>query len=164
MGRAVLTVVSIYLQKHAVPIAQIPELFDSVRAQVQRMLAGDDGVAVAGGTRGRGKNGSAEPVVVPAGDRLMPVMAVSDSVKDDVVYCLVCAQPGTVLTRHVRNKHGLTVAEYRRRLGLPIDFPVVARKYSKERSVIGRQRGFKRRRKRRGEDGAGGEGSDRTAA
>ena len=51
---------------------------------------------------------------------------------------LVCLETGTrhvLLRRHLKETLGLTPAEYRRRWGLPDDYPMIAENYAKSRKA-----------------------------
>ena len=50
-----------------------------------------------------------------------------------------------VLKRYLATRFGLTPAEYRKRWGLPSDYPMVAPAYAERRSTLARQFGLGRK-------------------
>ena len=50
-----------------------------------------------------------------------------------------------VLKRHLKTTHDTTPDDYRKRWGLPQDYPMVAPNYAKERSALARKIGLGRK-------------------
>ncbi len=86
-----------------------------------------------------------EPVVVADGERPVPAVPIEESVTDSQIFCLECGKGFKTLKRHLSNSHGLTPEAYRKKWGLPKDYPLVAPNYSARRSVTAKQIGLGRR-------------------
>lgn len=65
-----------------------------------------------------------------------PAVPIEESVKDDYIVCLEDGRRMKVLKRHLRTKYNMSPEEYRRRWGLPPEYPVVAPNYARLRSRI----------------------------
>jgi predicted transcriptional regulator len=70
----------------------------------------------------------------------VPAVPVAESVQDEFIVCLEDGKRLKSLRRHLRQSFGMSLDEYRRKWRLPDDYPVVAPRYSRERSDIGRRR------------------------
>ena len=79
-----------------------------------------------------------------AGRALRPAVPVDQSVHEDYIVSLEDGRHYRSLRRHLMAKHGLTPDEYRRKWGLPPDYPMVAPSYAKERSEVARRSGLGR--------------------
>lgn len=73
------------------------------------------------------------------------------SLAGDGIVSFIDGQTYKVLKRHL-SKHGLTPYDYRKRYGLPFDYPIVAPEYSARRSIMARSSGLGRVAKRSGGD------------
>ena len=76
-----------------------------------------------------------------------PAVPVRQSVHDDYIICLEDGKKLKMLKRYLRTRFNLTPDEYRRRWGLPPDYPMVAPSYSNLRSSFAKQIGLGRQRK-----------------
>ena len=85
--------------------------------------------------------------VAPA--RPEPAVPVRKSVQREFIVCLEDGKQTKTLKRHLATGHGLTPAEYRRRWGLPDDYPMVAPAYAARRSDFAKQIGLGRGVRRR---------------
>ena len=85
-------------------------------------------------------------------DRLKPAVPVSKSVHEDFIVCLEDGKQLKMLKRYLRSRYNMSPEEYRRKWGLPPDYPMVAPAYAARRSdfakKIGLGRGVRRRRER----------------
>ncbi len=86
-----------------------------------------------------------ESVTAAESDQLTPAVPIESSVTDDVIYCLESGRGFKTLKRHLSSKYGMTPDEYRRKWGLPEDYPMVAPNYSKRRSETAKKIGLGRR-------------------
>jgi predicted transcriptional regulator len=81
--------------------------------------------------------------------RQRPAVPVSRSVQHDYVICLEDGKQLKMLKRYLRSRYNISPEEYRRKWGLPPDYPMVAPAYAKRRSdfakKIGLGRGVRRR-------------------
>ena len=73
---------------------------------------------------------------------LIPAVDPENSVTDDYIICLEDGQKYKSLKRHLRTKFELTPKAYREKWGLPSDYPMVAKNYSKERSRLAKRTGL----------------------
>ena len=73
---------------------------------------------------------------------LIPAIAIEDSVTDEFIYCLEDGLPFKSLKRHLRTKYNLTPETYRDKWDLPVDYPIVAPSYPRERAKIARHTGL----------------------
>lgn len=71
-----------------------------------------------------------------------PAVPIRQSARRDYIVCLDCGWRGQMLRRHVTTAHGLTVADYRARWKLPVDYPMTATGYSERRSTMAKQFGL----------------------
>ena len=76
---------------------------------------------------------------------------------EDYIVCLEDGAKLKMLKRYLSSRYGLTPEDYRRRWGLPPDYPMVAPSYATRRSEFARQIGRGRgvRGRPRAEDGTG---------
>ena len=71
-----------------------------------------------------------------------PAVPVKKSVTPDYIICLEDGKQLKMLKRYLRSTHGMTPEEYRKRWGLPADYPMVAPKYAEKRSKIAKSLGL----------------------
>jgi len=76
------------------------------------------------------------PGEVRAEERLKPAVPISKSVTNDHIVCLQDGKKLKMLKRYLRSKYDMSPDEYRRRWGLPADYPMVAPSYTERRSAI----------------------------
>lgn len=77
-----------------------------------------------------------------------PAVPVAESVTDDYIICLEDGQELKMLKRYLRRRYNMTPEEYRRKWGLPPDYPMVSPNYSKKRRRLAKAIGLGRMRKR----------------
>ena len=84
-------------------------------------------------------------------ERPRPAVAIKKSVFPDYIVCLEDGKKLKMLKRHLKTAYNLTPEEYRKRWGLPIDYPMVAPNYAKHRSNLAKKIGLgtKPRKRRR---------------
>jgi predicted transcriptional regulator len=80
----------------------------------------------------------------PAAERGKPAVPISRSVQPDYLVCLEDGKQLKMLKRYLRSRYNLTPEEYRRRWGLPPDYPMVAPGYAARRSEFAKQIGLGR--------------------
>ena len=82
--------------------------------------------------------------------RQKPATPVSRSVQPDYIVCLEDGAKLKMLKRYLRSRYDMSPEEYRRKWGLPADYPMVAPNYAARRSdfakKIGLGRGVRRKR------------------
>ena len=84
-------------------------------------------------------------------DRPRPAVAITTSISPHSIFSLSSAKTLNTLHPHLTTTHNLTPDEYRKRWGLPPDYPMVAPNYAKHRSNLAKKIGLgtKPRKRRR---------------
>ena len=114
-------IVAAYVTKHGVPTSELGGLIHTVHDALV----------------GLGK-APAEP------ERRRPAVPVARSVQHDYIVCLEDGKRLKMLKRYLRARFGMTPEEYRRRWGLPADYPMVAPVYAARRSDFAKKIGLGR--------------------
>ncbi|MDK4703401.1 MucR family transcriptional regulator [Rhizobium sp. CNPSo 4062] len=70
---------------------------------------------------------------------LKPAVPIKKSITDDYLICLEDGGKYKSLKRHLNSKYGLTPEEYRRKWGLPADYPMVSASYAAARSTLAKK-------------------------
>lgn len=83
--------------------------------------------------------------VAKAEEPKKPAVPISKSVHDDYIVCLEDGTKLKVLKRYLRTKYNMSVEEYKKRWGLPSDYPVVAPNYARRRSELAKSIGLGRK-------------------
>ena len=117
------TVVAAYLACNKVALEDLPKLVSTVYSALQAL-----------GTPGAAPIAAAEPQE--------PAVPIKKSVTDDHVICLEDGKKFKSMKRHLATKYGMTPADYRKKWGLPKDYPMAAPNYAKERSALARKIGL----------------------
>ena len=81
---------------------------------------------------------------------LVPAVPPERSVFPDYIICLENGRRFRTLRRHLMAAFGLTPEQYRRRWGLPHDYPMIAPSYARNRSGVAKATGLGRNRRFRG--------------
>ncbi|MBI5939893.1 MAG: MucR family transcriptional regulator [Caulobacterales bacterium] len=91
---------------------------------------------------------SGAPASAPR-EKQKPAVPISRSVQRDYIVCLEDGAQLKMLKRYLRSRFDLSPEEYRRKWGLPADYPMVAPAYAERRSDfakrIGLGKGVRRR-------------------
>ncbi len=74
-----------------------------------------------------------------------PVVPINQSVKPEYIVCLEDGAEHKMLKRHLKTAHGMTPDDYRKRWGLPLDYPLVSPNYAATRSKLAKKIGLGRR-------------------
>jgi len=114
-------IVSAYLDNNSVPISDVPALIETVFAALEGVETG--------------KASNAAPSVEPA-------VPIKQSVTADFLICLEDGKQFKSLKRHLRTHYNLSPEEYRRKWGLPVDYPMVAPNYAAARSKLAKEMGL----------------------
>ncbi|KMZ13572.1 Transcriptional regulator [Candidatus Burkholderia humilis] len=119
---AVLTaeIVSAYISKHVVSDAELPDLIRTVFLALRRAASAPEH-----------RTATTEPAV--------PIRA---SVKHDYLICLEDGKKMTMLKRYLRTHYDMSPEEYRRKWGLPGNYPMVAQAYVDQRRMIAKKIGL----------------------
>ncbi len=84
--------------------------------------------------------GPEEPAAKPT-----PVVPIKQSVKPEYIVCLDDGKKLKMLKRHLRTAYNMTPDDYRKRWGLPSNYPMVAPNYAKQRSELAKKIGLGRK-------------------
>ena len=87
--------------------------------------------------------GQAEPE--KAAETPAPAVPIKKSVQHDFIICLEDGKKLKMLKRHLATRYNMTPEDYRRRWGLPKDYPMVAPAYAAQRSALAMQIGLGRK-------------------
>lgn len=121
-------IVSAYVSRNAVAAEAVPEIIRTVHQALT----------------GLAKGGPA-----PLEERPKPAVPIGRSVQHDFIVCLEDGKKLKMLKRYLRSRYDLSPDDYRRRWGLPADYPMVAPAYAARRSdfakKIGLGRGVRRK-------------------
>ena len=116
-------IVAAYVAQNAVPAAQVPVLIGSVHGALANL-------------------GKAPVEREP--EKRKPAVPISKSVQHDHIICLEDGKKLKMLKRYLRSRYDLSPEEYRRRWGLPPEYPMVAPAYAARRSDFAKQIGLGR--------------------
>ena len=119
-------IVSAYVGNNLMPTNDLPDLIRGVHGALHQITEG-------------GKT--------PA-EAQKPAVAIKRSISPDYIICLEDGKKFKSLKRHLRTKYDLSPEDYRRKWGLPADYPMVAPNYAKARSELARKMGLGRARKK----------------
>lgn len=116
-------IVSAYVSKNSVPMANLAELVAAVHASLAKLD------------------------VDPEPEKAAPVPAVPvrKSVTKDYIISLEDGRKFKSLKRHLATHYGMTPDQYRQKWGLPADYPMVAPSYAATRSALARSIGLGRK-------------------
>jgi predicted transcriptional regulator len=77
-----------------------------------------------------------------AAERRKPAVPVNRSVHNDYIICLEDGKKLKMLKRYLRSTYSMSPDEYRKRWGLPADYPMVAPSYAARRSEFAKKIGL----------------------
>lgn len=120
-------IVSAYVSNNSVPAGDLPALINDVHGALLRTV-----------------NGATES---PA-EAQRPAIPVKKSITPDYIVCLEDGKRFKSLKRHLRTHYGMSPEEYRRKWGLPHDYPMVAPNYAKARSDLAKVMGLGQQRRK----------------
>ena len=115
-------IIASFLSHNSVPAESVPDMIKSVYATMKEIS---------------GEPAKPEPKAKPA-------VPVSRSVSDDYIVCLEDGKKLKMLRRYLRSQYDMSPEDYRRKWGLPADYPMVAPNYSKRRSEFAKEIGLGR--------------------
>jgi len=75
-------------------------------------------------------------------ERPQPAVAIKKSVTPEYIICLEDGKKLKMLKRHLKTRYDMTPEEYRKRWGLPDDYPMVAPSYAQQRSDLAKKIGL----------------------
>ncbi len=118
-------IVAAFVSQNSLPADQLPDLIRSVHGALSGLNATE---AAAAAPTARGK----------------PAVPISRSIQPDYLVCLEDGKQLKMLKRYLRSRYSMTPEDYRRRWGLPPDYPMVAPGYAAKRSDFAKQIGLGR--------------------
>ncbi len=77
-----------------------------------------------------------------APEKPRPAVSAKKSIFPDYIVCLEDGKKLKMLKRHLKTAYNLSPDEYRKRWGLPADYPMVAPNYAKHRSALAKKIGL----------------------
>ena len=86
--------------------------------------------------------GDVQPAATPARS---PAVPIRKSVFPEYIVCLEDGKKLKMLKRHLQASYGITPDEYRKKWGLPMDYPMVAPSYAAKRSSLAKENGLGRK-------------------
>ncbi|MDF1719347.1 MAG: MucR family transcriptional regulator [Minwuia sp.] len=116
-----------------------------VSAYVTKNQVGADGIESLIGRTGAILSSLARGEAPGAEAAQEPAVPISESVTPDHIICLENGKKFKMLRRHLSQVYGLTPDAYRRKWGLPEDYPMVAPEYARRRSEFARNSGLGKR-------------------
>ena len=114
-------IVASFVSNNAVATENLPDVIRSVYRTISSL------------------SGAAEP---RGEERLKPAVPISKSVGNDYIICLEDGRKLKMLKRYLRSKYDMSPDDYRRRWGLPADYPMVAPAYTERRSEFAKKIGL----------------------
>ena len=121
-------IVSAHLTKNVVGLNDVSELIQRVYATLQ------------------GLGGSGASTVATKA----PAVPIKKSVTNEYIICLEDGSRHKMMKRYLKTAFEMTPDEYRKKWGLPADYPMVSPAYAKTRSALAKKSGLGLRRKGRG--------------
>jgi predicted transcriptional regulator len=122
-------IVAAYVSRNTVSAEAVPEIIRTVHQALEGISRG-------------------EAVAAPE-ERPKPAVPIGKSVQHDYIVCLEDGKRLKMLKRYLRSRYNMSPDDYRRRWGLPPDYPMVAPAYAARRSDFAKQIGLGRGVRRR---------------
>ncbi|PTS81905.1 MULTISPECIES: MucR family transcriptional regulator [unclassified Caulobacter] len=114
-------IVSAYLGQNTVSRTMIPDLIRTVHQALAGLAAND---------------------LIRTPEKAKPAVPVSRSLHHDYIVCLEDGKHLKMLKRYLRSHYDMSPEDYRRKWGLPPDYPMVAPAYAARRSDFAKQIGL----------------------
>ena len=114
-------VVAAYVAQNTLPSSELPALIQQIHSTLQQVATGAQ---------------------QPAEQPLNPAVPIKKSVTRDYIICLEDGKRFKSLKRHLRSSFDLSPEEYRKKWGLPYDYPMVAPNYAQTRSELAKSMGL----------------------
>lgn len=86
--------------------------------------------------------GLSSGATAPAPERPKPAAPINKSVQHDYIICLEDGKKLKMLKRYLRSTYNMSPDDYRKRWGLPADYPMVAPAYAARRSEFAKKIGL----------------------
>ena len=115
-------IVAAYVANNSVSVDAVPDLLRTVHHSLVGL--GQDTV-------------STKPV-----EKVKPAVPISRSLQHDYIICLEDGKKLTMLKRYLRSRYNMSPEDYRRKWGLPPDYPMAAPAYASRRSEFAKSIGL----------------------
>ncbi|RYF94651.1 MAG: MucR family transcriptional regulator [Caulobacteraceae bacterium] len=116
-------IVSAYVTRNSIGASALPDLIRTVH-ETLKGLEGGEATAV-------------QPAAKPK-----PAVPIGRSVQHDYIVCLEDGKRLTMLKRYLRARYDMSPEDYRRKWGLPPEYPMVAPAYAERRSDFAKKIGL----------------------
>lgn len=116
-------IVASFVTNNKIAPEQLPELIRSVHRTMGALTQGDDEKSL---------------------EKPKPAIPINKSVNADYIVCLEDGKKLKMLKRYLRSTYNMSPEEYRKRWGLPADYPMVAPSYAARRSEFAKRIGLGR--------------------
>ena len=113
-----------FLNKNPVPISELQQVIENVHATLTGLEHSGLGAGVT---------------------TQKPPVSIKKSIGHDFLICLEDGQKYKSLKRHLKSRYEMTPEQYRKKWGLPVDYPMVAPGYAEKRSQLAKNMGLGRR-------------------
>lgn len=120
-------IITAYVSNNQLPAGELPALIASVRAALANPVAAQ-----------------AAPMSAP--EPKEPAVPVKKSITPDFLISLEDGKQYKSLKRHLLSSYGMSPDDYRKKWGLPSDYPMVVPNYAAARSVLAKSMGLGRKR------------------
>ena len=114
-------IVSAYVAQHSLPSQSVGDLIKQVHTAL---------------------SGLGQDAPEPEPEKRKPAVPIARSIQNDYIVCLEDGRRLKMLKRYLRSRYDLSPEEYRRKWGLPPDYPMVAPAYAERRSAFAKQIGL----------------------
>ncbi len=121
-------IVSAYVSNNSVQAGDLPALINTVHSALSNTASGV--------TENKPE------------ERKEPAVSIRKSITPDYIICLDDGKKFKSLKRHLRTTYDITPEDYRRKWGLPSDYPMVAPNYAAARSELAKSMGLGQQRKK----------------
>ncbi len=119
-------IVASHISNNDVPVSELPQLIKQIYGTLSDLSSETDALAAP-----------------------QPAVSIKKSVTPDYIVCLEDGKKLKMLKRHLMTSYKLTPDQYRKRWGLPADYPMVAPNYALQRSQLAKKIGLGTRPRRR---------------
>jgi predicted transcriptional regulator len=141
--RAVADIVVAFLAHNRIDESRLPGLVISLRAALTNDLPNADVLLPeTQDSEAADVEESVDDLEGRAVVALQPAVPIAESVHHDYLLSLEDGKQYRSLRRHLMAKYGMTPDDYRRKWGLPADYPMVAPSYAEERSEVAKRTGL----------------------
>jgi len=117
-------IVSAFVTRNTVSVSDLPDLIRSIHQSLKEL-----------------QTAGTEPPAAPVAKQ-KPAVPISRSVQNDYIVCLEDGKRLTMLKRYLRARYDMSPEDYRRKWGLPPEYPMVAPAYSERRSKFAKEIGL----------------------